>query len=89
MRMIEMCVDAENLTKASAAVVEECFREACVFANPIATVSVHHTRHVSTCGCSRNLGWKCFRVMDLAIHPPLNEGNVLRCRYRNGVFLVV
>ena len=76
MGMIEMGVDAENLTKASATVVEECLREPCVFANPIATVSV---RHVSTCGCSRNLGGKRFRVMNLAIHPPLNEGNVLRC----------
>ena len=79
MRMIEMRVDAENLTKASATVVEECLRKPCVFANPIAIVSVHHTCDISTRGCSRNLSRKRFGVMDLAIHPPLNEGNILRC----------
>ena len=38
MRMIEMRIYTENLSKACAAIMEECFREACSLANPIVAV---------------------------------------------------
>ena len=72
MRMIEMRVDAENLTKACAAVMEERFWKACALANPIATVTIHSAGRVCTRGSSRSLSRERFRVVDLAIHPPLD-----------------
>lgn len=69
MRMIEMRVDAEYLTKACAAVVEKCLGKACVLANPITTFTA---RRVRTHGNSRNFGRERFGVVDLASHPPLD-----------------
>ena len=83
MRMIEMCVDTKNLTKTCAAVMEECFREACALANPVTTVGFHAR------GSSRSLGRECFGVVDFAIHPPLNQTDILRCRYGDRIFLVI
>ena len=89
MRMIEMRVDAENLTKACAAVVEERFRKACALANPIATVSIYGAGRVRTRRSRRSLSRECFGVVDLAIHPPLDEVDILRCRHWYRIFLVV
>ena len=71
-RMIEMRVDAEDLAKARAAVVEKCLRKASALADPIATVSIHTAGRVRTHGSCGSLGREGFWVVDLAIHPPLD-----------------
>ena len=71
MRMVEMRVDAENLTKACAAVMEECFRKARAFANPIATINCGAS-WVGIHGSSRSFSRESFGVVDLAIHPSLD-----------------
>ena len=72
MRMIEMRVDTENLTKACATVVEERLGKACALAKPIATVSIYTDGRVCTRGSIGGLGRKRFGVVDLASHPPLD-----------------
>ena len=72
MRMIEMRIDAEYLTKTCAAVVKECLRKACAFANPITTLSTRTARYVWTGRSSGNLGRERFGVVNLASHPPLD-----------------
>ena len=71
MRMVEMRVDAENLTKACTAVMEECFWKARAFANPIATIN-WVARWVCIHGSSRSFSRESFGVVDLAIHPSLD-----------------
>ena len=89
MRMIEMRIDAEYLTKTCAAVMEECLRKACTLANPVTTFSIRTARRVWTGRSSGNLGRERFGVVNLASHPPLDQRDVLRCRYGNWVFLMV
>ena len=73
MRMIEMRIDTEYLTKTCAAVVEECLGKACALANPITTLSTRTARRVWTGSSSGNLGGECFGVVNLASHPPLDQ----------------
>ena len=71
MRMVEVRVDAENLTKACAAVMEECFRKARAFANPVATINCG-ADWVCIHGSSRSFSRESFGIVDLAIHPSLD-----------------
>ena len=89
MGMIEMRVDAENLTKACAAVMKECFGKACTLANPIAAVDIDGPERVCTRRSSRSFSRERFGVVNLAIHPPLDQVNVLGRRHRDRIFLVV
>ena len=72
MRVIEMSIDAENLTKACATIVEECLWKACALANPVATVRISADGHIYIHGCSRRLGREGFWIVDFASHPPLD-----------------
>lgn len=72
MRMIEMRIDTEDLTKACATVVEECLRKASALAKPIATVSIYTAWRVCTRGSIGGLSRERFGVVDLASHPPLD-----------------